>query len=83
MAINWQEDLATGVEIIDSQHKGIFARFVTFTTACNDRPDRGQKDRGQALVIEKDRGQKDRGQALVIAIQRRPSFSSLMQSVSH
>lgn len=36
MAIDWQEELATGIEHIDEQHKGIFARFAEFTTACND-----------------------------------------------
>jgi hemerythrin len=36
MAIEWQEELATGIEHIDEQHKGIFARFAAFTTACND-----------------------------------------------
>jgi hemerythrin len=36
MAIEWQEELATGIEHIDEQHKGIFARFAEFTTACND-----------------------------------------------
>ena len=36
MAIGWQEELATGIEHIDEQHKGIFASFAEFTTACND-----------------------------------------------
>lgn len=36
MAMDWQEELATGIEIIDTQHKGIFAMFAVFTTACND-----------------------------------------------
>jgi hemerythrin len=36
MAIEWQEELATGVEHIDAQHKGIFAMFAEFTAACND-----------------------------------------------
>jgi hemerythrin len=36
MAIEWQDELATGIEQIDEQHKGIFARFAAFTTACND-----------------------------------------------
>ena len=34
MAIEWQEELATGIEHVDSQHKGIFARFESFSTAC-------------------------------------------------
>jgi len=36
MAIEWQEELATGIDVIDEQHKGIFARFAAFTIACND-----------------------------------------------
>ena len=36
MAIEWQEELTTGIDILDVQHKGIFARFATFKTACND-----------------------------------------------
>jgi len=36
MAIEWQEELATGIEDVDEQHKGIFARFAAFTTACDD-----------------------------------------------
>lgn len=36
MAIEWQEELATGIEHIDEQHKGIFAMFAAFTMACND-----------------------------------------------
>lgn len=35
MEIEWQDELATGIEQIDEQHKGIFARFAAFTTACN------------------------------------------------
>ena len=36
MAIEWQEELATGIEHIDAQHKGIFSMFAAFSTACND-----------------------------------------------
>jgi hemerythrin len=36
MAIEWQDDLATGIELIDEQHKGIFARFAEFKTACDE-----------------------------------------------
>lgn len=36
MAIEWQEDLATGIELIDEQHKGIFARFTEFKKACDE-----------------------------------------------
>lgn len=34
MTIEWQEELATGIEHIDSQHKEIFARFAAFSSAC-------------------------------------------------
>lgn len=30
MAIEWQDDLATGIDLIDEQHKGIFDRFAEF-----------------------------------------------------
>jgi hemerythrin len=36
MAIEWQEELATGFEHIDAQHKEIFSMFAEFSTACND-----------------------------------------------
>ncbi len=36
MSIDWQEDLSTGIESIDSQHKEIFARFAVFSDACAD-----------------------------------------------
>jgi len=35
MSLEWQEDLATGIETIDAQHKGIFARFEALNTACD------------------------------------------------
>jgi hemerythrin len=35
MSIDWQEELATGIEQIDTQHKEIFARFAAFSTACD------------------------------------------------
>jgi hemerythrin len=34
MAIEWQEELATGIGRIDAQHKEIFARFAAFSAAC-------------------------------------------------
>jgi hemerythrin len=34
MAIEWQEELATGIERIDPQHRDIFARFAAFSAAC-------------------------------------------------
>jgi hemerythrin len=36
MAIEWDDELATGIEVIDEQHKGIFARFAEFKTACDE-----------------------------------------------
>lgn len=36
MSIYWQEDLATGIESIDNQHKEIFSRFALFSSACSD-----------------------------------------------
>jgi hemerythrin len=35
MAISWREDLATGIAVVDSQHKKIFARFDAFSDACS------------------------------------------------
>jgi hemerythrin len=35
MAIEWKEELATGEEEIDNQHKQLFARFDKLLTACN------------------------------------------------
>lgn len=35
MAIQWNENLETGVELIDTQHKELFSRFDTLLTACN------------------------------------------------
>lgn len=34
MPISWNEDLATGVEIIDLQHKELFARVNDLLSAC-------------------------------------------------
>jgi hemerythrin len=34
MSIEWQEELATGLEHVDAQHKGIFERFAAFSAAC-------------------------------------------------
>jgi len=36
VSIDWQEDLATGIESIDNQHKEIFARFTLFSEACSE-----------------------------------------------
>lgn len=37
MAIEWNEELATGNGDIDSQHRELFARFDNLLTACNQR----------------------------------------------
>lgn len=34
MAIEWTEDLATGVDIVDQQHQEIFRRYNQFLGAC-------------------------------------------------
>jgi len=36
MSLDWQEDMATGIEVVDNQHKEIFARFTLFSQACSD-----------------------------------------------
>jgi hemerythrin len=36
MLIEWTEDLATGNEQIDEQHKEMFRRFARFQTACEE-----------------------------------------------
>jgi hemerythrin len=36
MGIEWQDDMATGIEGIDNQHREIFARFALFSDACSD-----------------------------------------------
>ena len=35
MALLWKDDLATGVETIDEQHKELFARIEKLLDACN------------------------------------------------
>ena len=35
MAIEWTEDLATGVNKIDNQHKELFKRINNLLEACN------------------------------------------------
>jgi hemerythrin len=36
MAIGWRDDLLTGVEEIDTQHKELFRRFDDLLNACNE-----------------------------------------------
>ena len=36
MAIEWNNNLTTGVEEIDTQHKELFSRFDRLLTACNE-----------------------------------------------
>lgn len=35
MSITWNNNLMTGVESIDNQHKELFSRFDSLLTACN------------------------------------------------
>lgn len=35
MAISWRDDLATGIEDIDLQHKELFSRIDSLMEACN------------------------------------------------
>ncbi|HZV81838.1 MAG TPA: hemerythrin family protein [Geobacteraceae bacterium] len=35
MSITWNNNLLTGVELIDSQHKELFSRFDSLVAACN------------------------------------------------
>jgi hemerythrin len=35
MSISWNNNLLTGVDLIDNQHKELFHRFDTLLTACN------------------------------------------------
>lgn len=37
MKIHWTEDLATGVEILDAQHRELFARIDALLEACMQR----------------------------------------------
>ena len=36
MAITWQTSLFTGIEVVDEQHKQIFAKFDAFFSACDN-----------------------------------------------
>lgn len=36
MSIEWNNNLLTGVEEIDNQHKELFSRFNSLLTACNE-----------------------------------------------
>lgn len=36
MAIEWQKDLETGIEIIDDQHRELFSRFNKLLEACKE-----------------------------------------------
>lgn len=36
MAIGWREDLLTGIDEVDTQHRELFLRFGNLLTACND-----------------------------------------------
>lgn len=47
MAIYWSEDLATGVQIIDDQHKELFSRINALLDACS--VGRGKEEVGKVL----------------------------------
>ena len=47
MAIEWSEDLATGINEIDNQHKEIFRRINGLLDACNQR--RGKEEAGSVI----------------------------------
>lgn len=36
MSIDWNDELLTGMEEIDSQHRELFTRFHVFSTACDE-----------------------------------------------
>ncbi len=52
MAIQWTEDLATGVSIIDEQHKELFARINTLLEACSRG--RGKEELGRVIQFLED-----------------------------
>ena len=45
MQIEWRDDLLTGVEEIDRQHKELFAHFNALLAACNQGKGRTEIDR--------------------------------------
>jgi hemerythrin len=45
MQIEWRNDLLTGVDEIDLQHRELFARFNDLLTACNQGKGRAEIDR--------------------------------------
>lgn len=47
MAIQWNPDLAVGVEKIDEQHRELFKRFDVLVDACKQR--RGKEEVGELL----------------------------------
>lgn len=49
MGIQWRESLATGVDVIDSQHKELLARFDRLLNACE--ASRGIEELGELLVF--------------------------------
>jgi hemerythrin len=49
MVIEWKEDLATGNEEIDTQHKELFQQFNNLQTACNQG--RGRKELYNMMIF--------------------------------
>lgn len=52
MAIEWTEDLATGVSEIDNQHKELFKRINNMLEACNQG--RGKEEVGRVIKFLED-----------------------------
>ena len=52
MAIEWTEDLATGVPEIDAQHKELFSRINRLLEACNQGQGRAEVGKTLAFLEE-------------------------------
>ena len=52
MAIQWTEELATGVSVIDNQHKELFVRINTLLDACSRG--RGKEELGRVIQFLED-----------------------------
>lgn len=52
MAVLWDEELATGIELIDNQHKEIFRRVDVLLNACKAR--KGKTEVGEILNFLED-----------------------------
>lgn len=52
MTIQWTDELATGVSVIDDQHKQLFARINTLLEACSRG--RGKEELGRVIQFLED-----------------------------